>query len=48
MRELNLIVRSRDIKVPEEILKIVEETVRDREYENKRGKILRLILVGRQ
>jgi len=48
MRKLNLIAWSRDIKVPEEILKIAEEAVGDREHEDKREKIRRPTLVGRQ
>jgi len=47
MRELNLIACSRDVKVPEEILKIAEEAVGDREHENKQGNIRRPTLVRR-
>jgi len=48
MRELNLTAWSRDIKVPEEILKIAEEHVGDSECEQKRGRIQRPTLVGWQ
>jgi len=48
MRELNLIAWSQDVKVPEEILKIAEKAVGDREHEHKRAKIRRPTLVGRQ
>jgi len=48
MRELNLIAWSRDIQVPEEILKIAEKSVGDGEHKEKRGRIRRPTLVGQQ
>jgi len=35
IRELNLIAWSRAVKVPEEILQIMAEAVKDREHEDK-------------